>query len=248
MESGTWRGAGAGPLVSVVVPAYNGAAFLAEALRSILLQDWTPIEILVVDDGSTDDTEGIARGFGDTVRYEYQPHRGCPAAGRNKGVHLTRGPLIAFLDQDDLWPPEKLRRQVGALRANPRVDVVIGRTQVVHVARSAQGERGFETSGRVLPYMLVSATLFTRTALAAVGPFDESLRYYGDDLDWFIRARDLGVGIYTLDEITLHWRLHGGNASHRSTRDHHAGRDAALTEVVKRTLDRRRTWESGRNG
>lgn len=239
MEPGPGRRAEAELLVSVVIPAYNGADFLAEAVDSILQQDWEPIEILVVDDGSTDDTAAVARSFGDVVRYEQQPHQGCPAAGRNRGVQVSQGPLVAFLDQDDLWPPGKLKRQVQALRDSPSSSVVIGRTQIVHVGRGPEGERGPETFGRVLAYRMVSAALFTRQALASVGPFDETLRYYGDDLDWFIRARDCGVGIQTMDAVSLYWRLHGRNASDRSIRDHAAGRDHALTEVIKRTLDRR---------
>jgi glycosyltransferase involved in cell wall biosynthesis len=240
VDPGPGPSTGADPLVSVVIPAYNGVEFLGEALDSILQQGWEPIEILVVDDGSTDDTAAVARSFGDVVRYEQQPHQGCPAAGRNRGVQMSRGPLVAFLDQDDLWPPGKLKLQVAGLRARPSPGVVIGRTQVVHVGRGPGGERGPETFGRVLAYRMVSAALFTRQALATVGPFDETLRYYGDDLEWFIRARDRGVEIQTMDAVSLYWRLHGRNTSDRCIRDHAAGRDHALTEVIKRTLDRRR--------
>jgi glycosyltransferase involved in cell wall biosynthesis len=239
MEPVRPRRAGGSPLVSVVIPAYNGAEFLGEAVDSVLRQAWEPIEILVVDDGSTDDTAAVARSFGDPVRYEAQPHRGCPAAGRNRGVHLSRGLLVAFLDQDDLWPPGALRCRIAALGASPPPDVVIGRTRILQHDRESGG-RVPGALGLVLPNLMVSAALFTREALAAVGPFDETLRYFGDDLDWFIRARDRGIRTLALDAVTLHWRRHDRNASDRGIRDHAAGRDHALTEVVKRTLDRRR--------
>src|SRR5690349_595385 len=90
------------PLISVIVPTYNGQEFLGAALASIHSQNYPALEILVVDDGSTDATEEIARGFPDT-RFIQLSHRGRPAFGRNEGIRQARGELIAFLDQDDLW-------------------------------------------------------------------------------------------------------------------------------------------------
>ncbi len=116
------------PLVSVVLPAYNGEAFLAEAIESILTQDYAHLEIVFVDDGSTDGTAKIAAGFGEKLRYVYQPNSGKPAAARNRGVQLALGDLVAFLDQDDLWLPNTLARKVSELVHDPDLDVAMGLT------------------------------------------------------------------------------------------------------------------------
>jgi len=100
--------------VSVIIPAYNGAAFLPEAIDSVLAQDYEPLEILVVDDGSTDDTHDVLRPYAPRIRYFYQENRG-PSAARNLGIERARGDLIAFLDADDRWLPGKLAAQVAAL-------------------------------------------------------------------------------------------------------------------------------------
>lgn len=103
-----------GPTVSVIIPVYNGERFLAEAIRSALDQTLSPAEIIVIDDGSTDASAEVARGFGPPVRVLAQANLG-PAAARNLGVAHAAGDLLAFLDADDLWMPEKLAYQVQFL-------------------------------------------------------------------------------------------------------------------------------------
>ncbi len=101
------------PSISVVIPCFNGERFLAETLRSVLAQTKIPLEIIVVDDGSTDNSAVLAESFGSIVRVVRQENRGLPAT-RNRGIGESRGDWIAFLDADDLWLPEKLERQVAA--------------------------------------------------------------------------------------------------------------------------------------
>src|SRR5438552_10684660 len=105
-------------LVSVIMPVYNGERYLAAAIRSVLAQTYTAAEVIVVDDGSTDDSAEIVHKFGTAVRYESQLHRGSPDASRNRGVELARGEYLAFLDQDDLWTNNKLELQVAAATAD----------------------------------------------------------------------------------------------------------------------------------
>src|SRR5262245_10754564 len=100
------------PLVSCIVPVYNGEAFLGEALASIRAQRHRPIEILVVDDGSTDGTAAVVMAADAGIRYMRQDNAGG-AAARNRGIGMARGTFVAFLDADDLWPPEKLERQIA---------------------------------------------------------------------------------------------------------------------------------------
>ncbi len=228
------------PPLSVVIPAYNGEEFIAEALESIRQQRYEPIEIIVVDDGSTDGTERAVVGR-PGVRYVSQAHTGGPAAGRNRGIKESAGEIIGFLDQDDLWPADKLGLQIPRLVNDESLDVVLGRTQMLHLRNGAGGGREFEARTKPVDYMMVSSALFRRTAFDKVGLFDQTLTYFGDDLDWFIRARESGAVVCQSPEVTLFWRIHETNTSHNPLiRDHERGCDRALTEVIKRSLDRRR--------
>ncbi len=120
-----------GPLVSVIIPAYNAAQFLREAVASVRAQGYSPIEIVIVDDGSTDNTAETIRSLGEGIRYVRQANAG-PAAARNRGLAEARGEWVAFLDGDDLWPADKLRVQAARLEADPSLDVVLGRVQYRH--------------------------------------------------------------------------------------------------------------------
>src|SRR5438045_3638350 len=108
--------------VSVIMPVYNGERFLMEAIRDIQAQECAPLEILVIDDGSTDDTAAILAQLGDPVRTVRQPNRG-PSAARNRGIELARGEVIAFHDVDDLWAPGTLAALLDHLDAHPEIDI-----------------------------------------------------------------------------------------------------------------------------
>lgn len=123
---------GSGPLVSVIIPNYNYAAYLGQAIDSVLGQSYPSVEVLVVDDGSTDGSEAVLRGYGDRIRWFRQSRQGVSAA-RNRGIQESRGDLIAFLDADDLWRPEKLTRQVELLR-DPQVGMVFCGLQRIDAA------------------------------------------------------------------------------------------------------------------
>jgi glycosyltransferase involved in cell wall biosynthesis len=110
-------------LVSVVIPTYNYGQFVTDAVESVLAQTYTPIEIIVVDDGSVDDTRSRLEPYGDRIRYIYQPNQGLPAA-RNTGILAARGELIAFLDSDDQWHPRKLELQMMYLARHPETGLV----------------------------------------------------------------------------------------------------------------------------
>ena len=119
-----------GPLVSVIVPVHNGARFLAAALDSVAAQDYGSMEIVVVDDGSSDNSAEIAASY--RVRLLQQPNRGV-AEARNAGVAESSGELLAFLDQDDLWLERKVSRQVAALEADPTLGFVLTRIDILLV-------------------------------------------------------------------------------------------------------------------
>ena len=219
-------------LVSVIIPVYNGVDFLADAVASIKRQNYERLEIIIVDDGSRDGTAGLAARLGADIRYVYQTNSG-PASARNRGLEIAGGDIIAFLDVDDIWPVDKVEVQTACLLKNPGLDVVLGRIQVVRLSGSPETDRCIDSESPLANVLLGSA-LFRRSAFDKVGTFDETLRY-SEDHDWFLRAREKGIGMALIDHITLYYRLHGKNM----TRDKNAG-SFQLTRVLKKSLDRRR--------
>ncbi len=134
----------AAPLVSVIIPVWNGARFLPEALASIQVQNYTPLEILVIDDGSTDETAQIATRSEYNIRYLAFPHRGLVPT-RLAGITAARGEFIAFLDVDDLWSATKLQTQLALLRENPNLMIVNGYTQLMRLVHANAETMRFET-------------------------------------------------------------------------------------------------------
>jgi len=218
------------PTVSALVPVWNGAAFLAEALDSILVQQPAVDEVVVIDDGSTDESGAIARGFGPRVRWVAREHAGL-AATRNAAIREAQGDLVAFLDSDDLWPPGRLARLVGALEENPDCGIAQGRLQrLVRDDRTSRWEL-VDESWRAPN---VSTALIRRAAFAVVGPFDERVAG-ADDVDWLLRAKECGVREVQVDAITLHYRRHGGNMTNDVATD-----QKRLLRVLGRAVARRR--------
>src|SRR5215510_7858922 len=116
------------PLISCIVPVFNGERYLREALDSILVQTYQPLEIIVADDGSTDETAAIVSSYGEQVRHLFQPNAGV-AAACNLGLGAAHGEFIAFLAADDLWQPEKLARQMARFRARPELNLCVSYIQ-----------------------------------------------------------------------------------------------------------------------
>jgi glycosyltransferase involved in cell wall biosynthesis len=199
------------PLVSAIITAYNGEAFLAEAIASAVAQGYRPLEIIVVDDGSTDGTADIAQSF-EEVRYLYQTNQGV-AGAMNLGVQAAAGEFLAFLDMDDLWEPNKLELQVGYLVGHPEVDYVIAKTRNFlepGTERPARLTRDLSLTDSVF---LNPGTLVARkAAFRVVGIFDASYTRAAD-FDWFIRAQEAGLQMAVLPKVLLRRRLHGCNLS-----------------------------------
>jgi len=231
------------PRVSVVVPTFNYGAFLPRAVDNALAQDLAGLEVIVADDGSTDDTAAVvARYAGDPrVRYLPLPHGGVSRA-RNAGIQAARGPYVALLDADDLWPRrDKLSLQAGFLDAHPEVGWIFGDVSIVHwhgrgdkVALRACGFYSEESPApRRVPLTVeelwddgfgipTSSVVVRRSCLDAVGGFDEELALY-EDLDLWLRLlRRYPVAFVPTVLVTRH--IHGANTGSR--RAHH-GADLA---------------------
>jgi glycosyltransferase involved in cell wall biosynthesis len=224
------------PMVSCIVPVFNGERFVGEALNSILDQTHRPLEVIVVDDGSTDGTAQAVRAFGDPVFYIHQVNAG-PAEARNRGVECGRGDFYAFLDADDLWHPEKLRRQLSRFRERPELAYSVTLAQniwedTVRVERERMKDH--RRSGPVPAY--VSGSLVTsREWMKRTNGFNPELEH-GDAADWFQRADAAGAVGELLDEVLLFRRIHGEN---RSRLKANTSRQEFL-EIIKARLDRKR--------
>lgn len=207
------------PRVSVVMPNYDGAKYLAEAIASVLAQTFADFELLVLDDGSSDDSLAIARAFDDPrVHVHALEHGGLPAT-LNRGIALARGELIARMDSDDIARPHRFARQVAYLDAHPDVIVLGAQVELLYSdGRRAPGEPMPCTPdevAQVLPELpvLLHPTVFMRTAaVRAVGGYRAAYAR-AEDCDLWLRISELGP-IANLPDVVLDFRRHGDNVSY----------------------------------
>ena len=210
------------PKVSVVIPTYNYGQYIVGAVESVLNQTFRDMEVIVVDDGSADNTRELMAEFGDKIRYIYQPNRGLPAA-RNTGIRAGRGEYVAILDSDDLWLPQKLSVQVPLLDSRPEVGLVYtdafvfdGETQVtIGTHRDACPH----PAGRIVAQLLFMCVMLTptplirRSVLDKVGLFAEDKAIKGcEDWDLWIRIAKV-YDIDYIDQPLAKYRLHSSNMS-----------------------------------
>jgi glycosyltransferase involved in cell wall biosynthesis len=202
------------PQVSVVVPAFNQSGYLAEALSSALAQTLSDLEIIVVDDGSTDQTRQVCASFGDPrLRYVHQPNDGTLGIGaRNHAMLLARGDWIAPLDQDDRWAPEKLQRQVAVALESDAVGAVFCRVRFIGANGESQGEQGAPLPAGDVFHLLLSANryyvssgMFRRSLLPKMGLPHESVAL-GDWYLWVSVARHAQVA--AIDDVLADYRFH----------------------------------------
>lgn len=218
------------PRISVVIPVYNGERFLGEAIGSVLSQAERPLEVIVIDDGSTDGSAEVARAF-PSVNYVYQANAG-QAEARNQGAALATGEFLAFLDADDVWMPDKLTWQLAAFAAEPHLDAVFG-----HAEQFVEAGSPHEVAEklRILPAQLPSAMLIRRQRFLQLGGYPTGLRV-AEVVDWYARALESGLKAITLDQVVYRRRIHGANTTLRNrpaTSDYLA--------VVRSALRRRRS-------
>jgi glycosyltransferase involved in cell wall biosynthesis len=200
------------PLVSVIMAAYNAAEHIGEALESVLAQQWRPLEVVVVDDGSTDATAEIVRGYSEVV-YVHQENQG-PSAARNAAVERSSGEFVANFDSDDLLPPTRIGDQAGYLLAHPEVGAVFGRQEWMNAPEWMARDSVYgDVDGIPL-----SSVMFRRNVFFELGGYDTSF-VHGEDMDLLMRMRERGIEYRVISEIVLYRRyqpssLTGGRAPH----------------------------------
>jgi glycosyltransferase involved in cell wall biosynthesis len=216
------------PLVSVISPVFNGEAFIAEAIASVVAQDYRPLEIIVVDDGSTDRTREIVRGIPEVTLIEC-PHRGAGSA-RNAGVRAAKGELLAFIDADDLWTPNKLTTQIEAVSADSNLEAVFS-----HVTEFRGEDIANQSEPMAAP--MLGTMLIKRASFERIGWFaDEPTAVEG--VDWYLRASEQSLRSRVLPDVLYRRRIHSANRSI-------VNRDpSAYLRAIKSSLDRRRAAEN----
>jgi glycosyltransferase involved in cell wall biosynthesis len=217
-----------GPLTSIVVPVYNGEHFLAEALDSLFAQDYDPIEVIVVDDGSEDDSAAVARSF-PLVTLVEQKNKG-PGAARNTGIARATGEFIAIHDADDVVPPAKLAVQVAHLLKHPEIGCVLGRQHWLNAPPGVERDRLYGD----LDGVPLSSAVFPSRVLRRLGGYDSRYRSH-ENMDLLFRIREIGLEVAVLPDVVLYRRYHGANLSFTSW----PVRDPRLRSL-KEKLDRER--------
>jgi len=223
-------------LISVIIPVYNGERYIAEAIESVLAQECPQIEIIVVNDGSTDRTEERLRSYVN-VHYVYQPRLGG-ASARNSGIRCSSGELLAFLDADDLWTRDKLKTQTALFRTDPDLDMIFGHVEQFYSPELEESLRGkIQFADGSMPGYVSGAMLVRKASFLKVGFFNEEFRI-GEFIDWYTRALDYGLKSHLAPGVLLQRRIHDSNTgiTERDSRKDYL-------RVLKASLDRRRKSE-----
>jgi glycosyltransferase involved in cell wall biosynthesis len=234
-------------LVTVVIPVYNGERFLGEAIESVLDQDYEPVEIVVVDDGSTDGSSEVAARY-DEVTLIRQENQG-QAVARNVAIEAGSGEFVALLDADDQMAPGRLSTQISALKDNPAAGGVLGRQRVFveqgaspmawmsdpRAALDVEGADAMEAEvSGVTPFYPPPTLTVRRSVFDQLGYFDPAFRM-GEDVDFILRFQDAGIALETRDDLVLYRRVHGSNLTYDA-----AGIRESIARAFKNRIDRHR--------
>jgi glycosyltransferase involved in cell wall biosynthesis len=221
-------------LISVIIPVFNGERYLREAIDSVIAQTWRPIEIIVVDDGSTDGSAAIVHMYSEPVRYIPQQHGGLCSA-LNHGITSATGDVFAFLDSDDFWASEKLQLQMDAIQKSPETDMVFGHVrQFFSPDLDEDSRKRLLIPSEILPGYIAGAMLITRKSFFKASYFD-SPRERGPFIHWYALAQQNGLTGIMLPDVVLMRRIHSANMGLTG-----AGSKTDFAHILKEVLDRRR--------
>ncbi len=222
------------PLISVIIPVYNGDRYLKEAIESVLAQDYEPLEIIIIDDGSTDNSANIAQSFGKKINYYYQENGGHGSA-INYGLEVAKGDYLAFLDSDDIWSENKLTLQMKVMLNEPEIDILLGM-----VKQFFSPELDQETKAKIycepnlMKGYVFGTMIIKRDAFLRVGKLNQNYTI-GSFIDWFFNASESKINIKILPELVLYRRLHTTNSTIVNPQNR-----SDYARIIKTVLDRKR--------
>lgn len=227
-------------IISVVIPTYNRANYLKQALESVRKQTCPPHELIVVDDGSTDDTPELVRAFPDCVMIR-QSNEGL-ASAQNRGIAASTGDLIAFLDHDDLWPKNRLEIVANCFKLHPQIGYILGLEMMFL-------EPGCKPAPYANPDWLKTPQEASNTAVLVarrslfkqVGLFNTEYAL-GADTEWLLRAKQMNIPMIRIPEILTHKRVHGANLSNQPAEQ----RKTVIARIARESVLRRRQKSNNR--
>lgn len=232
------------PLFSVVLPVYNGQKFITEAIESVLNQNVKSMELIVVNDGSTDNTENVINNYKEEVTYLKQDNHG-PSHARNRGVEAANGRYISFIDADDAWVPNCLTTHLEQFEEYKDLDISLGLTCEMSFCTAQDVDLKLAEKNSSM-YLSLCATAVNKTVFDKVGFFDEEL-ILSQDIDWFFRARDNELNIAISRKLVSLYRRHSNNRTNdkkmsrfylfkllKKTKDRRAGSQISLESIIKK--------------
>lgn len=220
------------PLVSVIIPVYNSAKFLEETLQSVHDQTYPAIEIIVVDDGSTDDSAEIAQSYSG-VNYTYQENQGVSVA-RNTGISKAGGEYIAFLDADDVWLPEKLLVQIDFMLKNPAYKITTtDKINFLEAGTELPDHLKQKDDWQTMEENIPSTMVAHRSVFNKIGNYSPDYQS-SEDVEWIWRAKDANILIKKIEKKLVRRRFHGSNLSWILVKDHKANIMRILKESITR--------------
>ena len=220
------------PLITVIIPVFNREKFISKVVSNVFSQNYPAVELIIVDDGSTDQTQKVIAEIPHDIRYFHQPNEG-PASARNRGIRDASGEFIAFLDSDDLWPENNLWLLVKEFEQKPELEIVRGYAQLFRITEDGRLEYTGNFKESFCDY--IGAGLYRRNVFTKVGLFDPEMRF-GEDADWYNRAREKDVRILRTEAITLLVQRHGDNMTEGKNMV-----ELNALKVFKKMIDRKRT-------
>ena len=222
--------------VSVIVPIYNSAHYIAEAIQSIKRQQYQALEIIIIDDHSTDRTVEALKPFRhlDNLIYHRLDSNLGPSCARNHGIRMASGDFIAFLDADDVWPQGMIASQIDYLHHHPSIDIIQGYIQDLWLSDISDDRLIFSHLGTPRLSFNLGSAIFKREVFDRVGLFDEQIRR-SEDIDLWVRIKEKGVSKEVTEQVTLFYRRH---PYCRLKKD--AQQPPGFAKALKKILDQRR--------